>query len=94
MATLHLRYTSGEDHEWELRDQLPALELAKHLKVAQIRGRVIGFPVKARHSDMASDYGFVGVRMTEVASWYIDGLVDDSESIGSWMEEPQNDKEG
>ena len=46
----------------------------------------LSFGVAAEHQQTLADYGFVGLRMTEIVSWHIDGLLESSDLIGPWLE--------
>jgi hypothetical protein len=82
MATIRVRFESGDSGEWELHDRMPLVEFVNQLYGAMVRGCLFSFGVASRESEAIVDYGMVGLRMSEVASWEVDGLVHHSALIG------------
>jgi hypothetical protein len=56
------------------------------------RGAIYGFGVETLQGNQAVDFGFVVLRMAEVAMFHIDGMVDDESLIGPWAESQTFDR--
>ena len=81
MATLWVRYRTGETDAWRLTDNLAAdLErFAKDLMHASAVREVIHFPVVSVDDDApAYVFGFVSLRMEDVVAWHLEGLTNEA----------------
>jgi hypothetical protein len=67
---------SGDEGEWELHYAMDLGELAKKFATAS-SDSMMSFGVVAS-SEASTDFGFVGVRVGEIATWHIDGMFDPS----------------
>lgn len=76
MARLRVRYRSGETDEWTINERINSGELAAALGRAISEGGTVGFATDSEVGIEGVDYGFVGLRGNEMASWWLDGLVD------------------
>jgi hypothetical protein len=87
MATLWVRYVNGEEDGWELHDEIDLEELTKQLhRAVSGPSGMVSFGVKSREGAPGTDYGFVGVRMSAVVAWRVDGLVDPARAAALWAE--------
>jgi hypothetical protein len=86
MATLRVRYRNGETDEWEIHERMKGLDVAKALWVGMDRESV-NFAVADRSGGGPADYGRVTLRMSEVAMWHLDGLIDFPSDVGVWTEQ-------
>ena len=87
MATVRVRYRSGETDEWTLNDQMKPDVVVKALtRMIMNSFPGVSFGVAVEHEQTPADYGFVGLRNDELASWHIDGLLEESGMLGPWLE--------
>lgn len=90
MAKIAVRYVTGERDEWELTDAMDTADLWRILR--DFKG-VVGFAVKASQGG-AADFGLVGLNMSQVAGWHMDGLVDVPSAAALWAEYEASEGEG
>lgn len=76
MGSIRIRYVSGDEDQWELHDAMDLGELARKFASAS-SDSMMSFGVVAS-SEVSTDYGFVGVRVGQIAAWHIDGMFDPS----------------
>jgi hypothetical protein len=86
MASLTVRFKSGDVGEWELHDRADTNGIARMLVEAIARGSSVAFGAAAVNEGSPADYGRVGLNGRELAPWHIDGLVDDEALMGPWTE--------
>jgi hypothetical protein len=84
MASVSVRYTNGDDDEWELTDQMHPGRLAKVFASTTADG-MVSFAVASDEGGVA-DFDFVGVRMAEISTWHVHGLLDVASSAALWAE--------
>jgi hypothetical protein len=46
----------------------------------------VSFGIAAEAEKTQADYGFVGLRTVEIASWHLDGMLDEAALLGPWAE--------
>jgi hypothetical protein len=85
MGKIRVRYRSGEIDEWQLNEGMNLPDLVKVLRSSNPTA-AISFGVAADQPTTAYDFGQVGIRMSEIASWHVDGMLDDAGLIGPWSE--------
>jgi hypothetical protein len=84
VASIHVRFVSGDEEVWELLDQTDVNRLVKVLAHPG-PDAWISFPVASEREGLAI-YGFVGLSMADVASWHVDGMTDTSAAAALWAE--------
>lgn len=83
MATLRVRYRSGDTDEWDLHERMPLQDLGRTLATTVGPGRMVSFGV-ASPSGAQTDYGMVGLKLDDIVMWHIDGFVDDEFILSAW----------
>jgi hypothetical protein len=76
MPTLRVRYRTGDTDDWTLHEQQDVEDLAKRLFLALRDRSILGFSVATELGHERTDYGWVSVRMEDVVSCHVDGLLD------------------
>lgn len=84
MAKVIVRYTNGDEDEWELTE---VVNLGTLVKTFASIGRdgMVSFAVTSEHGG-AADFDFVGVRTAELSTWRVEGLVDPGSAAAIWDE--------
>jgi hypothetical protein len=85
MATIRVRLHSGDEEDWQLLDDTDLGGLVRQLAHPIAPGAWISFPVASEGGD-SSLYGFVGLSVSSIAWWHVDGLVDASAAAALWAE--------
>jgi hypothetical protein len=88
VATLWVRYKNGDTDSWRLTDEL-AVEIndfVVKLISTSARNEVFSFPVLDEEGGPGTDFGYVSLRLTEVAAWHLDGLVNKAAAAALWAE--------
>jgi hypothetical protein len=85
MAMLRVRYRNGETDEWEIHERMTGLDVAKALWLGM--GREAVNIAVADQSGGPADYGRVTLRMSEVAMWHLDGMIEFKSDVGVWNEQ-------
>ena len=81
MATILVRYANGDEDDWELHEAVDLPGLVRKLSLTH-QGGAMSFSVVPK-SGRSYDFGYVGIRIDQVASWHIDGLVDPGQLFGA-----------
>lgn len=89
MTTLRVRYRSGQDDAFQLREQHQPKDVAAllHRGMASDLTVVLGLASRAGHT--AGAYAVVGLRMTDVVMWELDPIADDGRLLAAFMHEQE-----
>jgi hypothetical protein len=94
VASVWVRYADGDEATWHLTDEL-AVDLHKFVADighAGFAGNLFSFPVMPEEGNAGTDYGFVSLRMANVVTWRVDGLVNAAAAAALWAElQPPSD---
>lgn len=85
MASIEVRFKDGSTDEWELHEAFDLTEFARVLTTSTGTAKTISFGVVTEGGGSA-DFGFVGLRMSEVVSWEIKGMFDTTTGAALWAE--------
>jgi hypothetical protein len=88
MATLSVRFKNGDTDPWRLTDELAAnlSDFLLRLLSSSARDQIFSFPVADEEGGVGTDYGYVSLRLTEVVSLHLDGLVNEAAAAALWAE--------
>jgi len=86
MATLSVRFRSGDEAEWEIHERVDLRRAEYRIANAILGGRPVVVGTASRGAATPADFGRVGINASEIASWHIDGFVDDAALLGPWAE--------
>lgn len=86
MAMLRVRYRSGDTDEWTLHDRMDLRQLASLMHRGLV-DKIVSFGAAAEKETTPADFAMVGLRMSEVVSWHIDGMLEEAALIGPWSED-------
>jgi hypothetical protein len=85
MATIEIRFKDGSTDEWELHEAFDLDKLVRLLRRLTGTSETISFGVSAERGGSA-EFGFVGLRMTEVVSWEVKNMFDTRTGAAMWAE--------
>jgi hypothetical protein len=85
MASIEIRFRDGSTTEWELLEAFDLDELVRLLTRLTGTSETISFGVPAEKGGSA-EFGFVGLRMTEVVSWEVKNMFDTKTGAAMWAE--------
>jgi hypothetical protein len=85
MTTLRVRYRSGQQDEFQVREQHQPKDVAAllHKGLAKDAMVVLGLASRAGHT--ADAYAVVGLRMNEVVMWELDPIADNGKLLAAFM---------
>ncbi len=85
MASIEVRFKGGTTAEWELHEASDLDDLVRLLTRLTGTSETISFGVPAEKGTSA-EFGFVGLRMTEVVSWEVKGMFNTPTGAAMWDE--------
>ena len=85
MTTLRVRYRSGQQDEFQVREQHQPKDVAAllHRGLANDATVVLGLASRAGHTSDA--YAVVGLRMNDVVMWELDPISDNGKLLAAFM---------
>jgi hypothetical protein len=85
MTTLRVRYRSGQQDEFQVREQHQPKDVAAllHNGLATDSMVVLGLASRAGHT--ADAYAVVGLRMHDVVMWELDPIADGGKLLAAFM---------
>ena len=85
MTTLRVRYRSGQQDEFQVREQHQPKDVAAllHRGLAKDAMVVLGLASRAGHTSDA--YAVVGLRMKDVVMWELDPISDNGKLLAAFM---------
>ena len=87
MATMKIRWRTGDLDLWEINDQVDLDRLHQGMAAAfKSKDNIISFGTEAETGE-ETDYGFVWFHMDDVLWWQIDNQADTSR-VTSWLGAP------
>lgn len=86
MATLRVRYRTGDTDEWVLHDRMDEEEVQQALVKAMRHDGQISFTYQTKEGSDPVDYGRAFIRLSEVLMWEIDGLLNEELMASVWDE--------
>jgi len=89
MTTLRVRYRSGEEDEFQVREQHQPKDVAALLHGGLGGDLIVVLGLASRAGHTAAAYAVVGLRMDEVVMWELDPITDDGRLLAAFMLEQQ-----
>jgi hypothetical protein len=84
VATLRVRYRTGDTDEWDLNEQMKLEGLGEALHETALNKGDVSFGFQTRTGHEGIDYGMAFVHMADVVMWELDGFFDESRLIETW----------
>jgi hypothetical protein len=85
MTTLRVRYRSGQQDEFQVREQHEPKDVAALLHRGLAEDSVVVLGLASRVGHTANAYAVVGLRMNEVVMWELDPIVDGGKLLAAFM---------
>ena len=85
MTTLRVRYRSGEEDEFQVREQHQPKEVAALLHQGLAGSSTIILGLASRRGQSVGSYAVVALRMGEVVMWELDPIADDGRLLAAFM---------
>jgi hypothetical protein len=85
MASIEIRFKDGSTKDWDLHEELDLDNLVRLLKRLTGTSKSISFGVPVERG-ASGEFGFVGLRMTEVVYWEVKGMFQTKKGAAMWAE--------